>query len=130
MSSLNKIWSTGKKNSGDDEEFKDARENENDAVESDVAKDSTYLFSIGSASAKINRTLFDTPAMTIRPKRRGKSREKSRTPSATKKGTGNLFSSIKKKSSLKATRKEGPKVQWSDSPTYKHKIIVEITVPV
>ena len=86
--SVNKIWSTGKRNSGDDEEFKDARENENDAVESDVAKDSTSLFSIGSASAKINRTLFDTPAMTIRPKRRGKSREKSRTPSATKKRHG------------------------------------------
>ena len=130
MSTLNKIWSAGRKNSGDDEEFKDAHENENDAVESDVAKDLTSHFSLGSASAKINRTLFDTPAMTIRPKRRAKSSEKSRTPSAIKKGTGNLFGSLKKKTSVKATRKEGSKVQWSDSPTYKHKIIVEITVPV
>ena len=49
MTTLNKIWSTGRKNSGDDEEFKDALENENDAVESDVAKDSTSLFYLGSA---------------------------------------------------------------------------------
>ena len=33
-------------------------------------------------------------------------------------------------SSVKEKGKEGAKVQWSDKPQYKYKIIVEITVPV
>ena len=130
MTTLNKIWSSGRKDSGDDEEFKDALENVNDAVEFDVAKDSTSLFNLGSASAKINRTLLAAPRMTLKSKQNAKTSSKNRTPSAIKKGTGNLFGSIKKKSSVKAKGKEGAKVQWSDKPTCKHKIIVEITVPV
>ena len=61
MITLSKIWGAGSKNSGDDEVFKDALENENDALESDVAKDSSSLLNLGSTSVKINRTLFATP---------------------------------------------------------------------
>ena len=85
MKILNNNWSSGRKVSGDDDVFKDALENANDAVESDVAKDSTSPFNLGAASAKINRTLFAAPRMTLKSKGNAKISSKNRKPSASKK---------------------------------------------